>query len=94
MAEEKNVFRKPGKCNIPGAYYRLLNIHIAWNPIIIITIIISDVVGGRGENGGPQYFFDRAIWKGGLERSKGALVGGGGFLIKVRNFHLPYFGIV
>ena len=26
---KKNVFRKPGKCNIPGAYYRLLNIHIA-----------------------------------------------------------------
>ena len=50
-------------------------------------------MGGGGENGGPQFFFDRATWKGGLERSKGALVGGV-FLIKVRNFHLPYFGIM
>ena len=40
--------------------------------------------------GGPQVFL---VEHWGLDRSKGGL-GGGSSLIKVRNFHLPYFGIM
>ena len=41
--------------------------------------------------GGPQFFW---VENGGLERSKGGLGGGGSSLIKVRDFHLLYFGIM
>ena len=46
---------------------------------------------GGGENVGPS-ISSSTTW-GGLEKSKGGL-GVGSSLIKVRNFHSPYFGII
>ena len=40
--------------------------------------------------GGPQFFFRRT--RGALKGQKGGL--GGSSLIKVRDFHLPYFDIM
>ena len=48
---------------------------------------------GGGENVGPSTS-SSTTWGGGvLEKSKGGL-GVGSSLIKVRNFHSPYFGII